>query len=81
MLKAAGKDGISWIIGICNAILKEGKITPDSRKSCMVHVYKRKGDALDRGSYRGIKILNQATKVFERVLEERMRKRMLIDNM
>ena len=34
-------------------------------------VYKGKGDALDCGSYRGIKLLDQAMKVFERVIEGR----------
>ena len=46
-----------------------------------VCVYKGKGDALDCGSYRGIKLLDQMMKVFERVLEMRLRDRVKIDDM
>ena len=37
----------------------------------MVNVYKEKGGALAFGSYRGIKLLEHATKVLERVIEGR----------
>jgi hypothetical protein len=47
MLKAAGVDGVRWVTEICNAIVKEGKIPDDWRKSWMVCVYKGKGDAFD----------------------------------
>jgi hypothetical protein len=38
MLKAAGVDGVRWVTEICNAIVKEGKIPNDWRKSWMVCV-------------------------------------------
>ena len=40
----------------------------------MVNVYKEKGDALACGSYRGIKLLENAMKVLERLIEGRVRK-------
>src|SRR5260221_14364496 len=58
MLKAAGEAGILWVTDVCNAIVKEGRIPVDWRKSWMVNVYKGKGDALECGSYRGIKLLD-----------------------
>jgi hypothetical protein len=70
MLKAAGEDGVLWVTDICNAIVREGKIPTDWRKSWMVCVYKGKGDALECGSYRDIKLLDKVMKVFERVLEK-----------
>jgi hypothetical protein len=81
MLKAAGEDGVLWVTDICNAIVREGKIPTDWRKSWMVCVYKGKGDALECGSYRGIKLLDHVMKVFERVLEERLRRKVSIDDM
>src|SRR5579864_3986999 len=36
MLKAAGEDGVLWVTDICNAIVREGKIPTDWRKSWMV---------------------------------------------
>ena len=41
----------------------------------MVCVYKGKSDALGCGSYRGIKLLDHVMKVFERLLEERLRRK------
>src|SRR5207244_8884791 len=50
-------------------------------KSWMISIYKGKGDAMECGSYRGIKLLEHAMKVFERVTEARVRDRVKIDNM
>ena len=74
MLKAAGDAGTAWMTDVCNAVVKEGKIPEDWSKSWMVNVYKGKGDALTCGSYRGIKLLEHAMKVLERVIEGKVRK-------
>ena len=47
----------------------------------MVNVYKGKGDALTCDSYRGIKLLEHAIRVLERVIEGRLRKIVKIDSM
>ena len=67
MLKAAGA---LWMTDVCNAVVKDGKIPEDWSRSWMVNVYKGKGDALACGSYRGIKLLEHAMKVLERVREK-----------
>ena len=41
----------------------------------IVPIWKRKGDAHDPGKYRGITLLSQVLKLFERVLEARIRRR------
>ena len=41
-------------------------------------IYKQKGDALECGNYRGIKLLEIALKVYERVIERRIRERVHI---
>ena len=38
MLKAAGEDGVLWVTDLCNAIVREGRIPDDWRKSWMVCV-------------------------------------------
>jgi len=80
MLKAAGEDGISWMTELFNKIVVEGMVPSDWKKSWMVTVYKGKGDALECGSYRGIKLLDHAMKVFERVLERKIRGSVKIDD-
>ena len=46
----------------------------------MISVYKGKGDALECGSFRGIKLLDQVMKVFERVLERKIRNLVSLDD-
>ena len=47
----------------------------------MLSIYKGNGHALECNSYRGIKLLEHAMKVFERVIETRLRENMDIDDM
>ena len=44
-------------------------------------IYKGKGDPMECGSYRGIKLLEHATKVVERIFEHRIRQQTEIDDM
>ena len=73
ILQAAEEVGIRWVTEICNAILKEGKVSEDRERSWIVSVYKEKGDALECGSYRGIKLLDQVMKVMKRFIEKQIR--------
>ena len=81
MLKAAGETGTLWMTDVCNAVVKDGRVPEDWSRSWMVNVYKGKGDALTCGSHRGIKLLEHAMKVLERVIEGRLRKIVKIDSM
>ena len=81
LLKCAGEDCITWLTDLCNAIVKEGEMPNDWNRSYMINVYKGKGDALECGSYRGIKLLENVMKVFERVTEARLRQTLHIDDM
>ena len=67
MLRAAGKVGVEWLTELFNIILTEGHIPNDWKESILIPVYKGKGDPMDCGSYRAIKLLEHAMKVFERV--------------
>lgn len=66
---------VTWVTDLCNVIIKEGSIPADWKRSWIVNVYKGKGDALECGSYRGIKLLEHVMKVYERVLENRVRQK------
>jgi len=79
MLLAGGEAAITWMTDLCNVIIKEGSIPADWKRSWIVNVYKGKGDALECGSYRGIKLLEQVMKVYERVLENRVRQKVDIN--
>ena len=79
--KAAGEDGTRWMTELCNAVVRDGKIPEDWSRSWLVNVYKGKGDALECGSYRGIKLVEHAMKILERVIERRVRNVVKIDSM
>ena len=65
--------GVAWLTDLCNSIVKEGRNPEDWKNSLLVPVYKGKGDPLECGSYFGIKLLEQAMKIIERVFETRIR--------
>ena len=52
----------------------DGKGIPDEWKtSVVVPIFKGKGDVMNCGSYRGVKLLEHGMKIIERVLERRIR--------
>jgi len=68
MIQATGDIGTQWILDLCNGIVKEGSIPEDWKSSVVLPIYKGKGDPIECGSYRGIKLLEHAMKVLERIL-------------
>ena len=66
MNKAAGDTGATMIRDLASAIIHDVKVRADWEQSFIVCLYKGKGDALDRGNYRGLKLTEQAIKILER---------------
>ena len=81
MLNKMGKNGEVRLCEIYNAMLKSGEIPEDFKRSVLCPIYKGKGDVLFGGSYRGIKLLEHAMKIYERIIESRIRKEINIDPM
>ena len=69
MIRAAGDMGASMIRDLAAAIICDGKVPSDWEQSFIVCLYKGKGDALERGNYRGLKLTEQVMKVLERILD------------
>ena len=81
MIQATGDIGTQWILDLCNGIVKEGSIPQDWKSSVVLPIYKGEGDPMECGSYRGIKLLEHALKVVERIFEHRIRQQTEIDDM
>ena len=61
------------VLELCQRVL-DGRGMPDEWKtSVIVPIFKGKGDVMSCGSYRGVKLLEHAMKIVERVLERRIR--------
>ena len=72
MIVASGEIGVKVMIELCQRVL-DGRGTPDEWKtSVIVPIFKGKGDVMSCGSYRGIKLLEHAMKIVERVLEKQI---------
>jgi len=65
MIQATGDTGTQLIMDLCNGIVKEGCIQEDWKSSVVLPIYKGKGDPIECGSYRGIKLLEHAMRVVE----------------
>ena len=81
MLKPSGEAGVVLIRDLIAAIISEGRIPSEWEESHIVSLYKGKGDALIRGNYRGLKLIDQVMKVLERVVEQLIRAKIKIDDM
>ena len=58
---------------VIDAIWKEKRIPNDWLESILVPIFKNKGNIHECGNYRGIKLLSQIMKRFERILDSRIR--------
>ena len=81
MLKAAGEVGIELLTELTEVVFCNGVIPTDWQESFILNLYKGKGDALECGNYRGLKLTDQVMKLFERVLDSFVREMVDIDAM
>jgi len=81
MIQSTGNIGTQWILDLCNGIVKEGCIPDDWKSSMVLPIYKGEGDLTECRSYRGIKLLEHAMKVVERIFKDRILQQIDIDDM
>ena len=81
MLKPLGEAGVAEVRDLIEDIISEGCIPIDWQERYIFNLYKGKGNALNRGNYRGLKLIEQTMKVLERVVEGLIRQRVEIDEM
>ena len=74
------KFRVCLVTNLSNAIKNNEKISFEWESSYIINLYKGKGDALERGNYRGIKLLDHVMKVIEREIEKILRALLLCFN-
>ncbi|XP_064099437.1 uncharacterized protein LOC135210475 [Macrobrachium nipponense] len=57
---------------------EEEEMPRDSEESLLVYIYKQKGDVMDCGNYKGIKLIEYGLKVLERIMDEGLREKVRI---
>ena len=79
MIKLAGDPAVKELLRLCEFMMREESIPEIWEESHTTTVFKGKGDAMECGSYRGIRLLEHCMKIWEKVLEERLRTLVKID--
>jgi Reverse transcriptase (RNA-dependent DNA polymerase). len=71
--KHLGDEGVAWLTKLFNKIMMSNRMPDEWRKSILVPIYKNKGDIQSCSNYRGIKLMSHTMKLWERVIEHRLR--------
>ena len=71
--KILGAPGLDYLQEVLNKIIKEEKVPAEWRKSTLIPIFKNKGDITCCGNYRGIKLMCHSMKLYERIIENRLR--------
>ena len=73
--KCMGEMGINFLTRLFYRLLMGGRMPEEWKRSVLISIYKNKGDAQCCGNYRGIKLMSHTMKIWERIIETRLRDR------
>ena len=73
MIVESGEIGVKVMIELCQRVLDSRGMPDEWQTSAIGPIFKGKGDVMSCGSYRGVKLLEHAMEIVERVLERRIR--------
>ena len=71
--KCLGEEGIDMLWDLMKGIYEQETIPTEWRDSVIIPIYKEKGDIQDCGNYRGIKLMSHTMKIWERIIDRRLR--------
>ncbi|KAK3572128.1 hypothetical protein QTP86_022206 [Hemibagrus guttatus] len=72
--KCLGEAAVECLASLFNRVLESERMPEEWRRSVLVPIFKNKGDVQSCSNYRGIKLMSHTMKVWERVVEARLRK-------
>ena len=75
---ALGNKNVKFLVNYFNRLLQREKMPDEWRRSVLLPLYKGKGDIRECGNYRRIKLMSHAMKLWESVIESRIRKEVTI---
>jgi hypothetical protein len=71
--RCLGVRAIVWLTKLFNLIFRSNKMPKEWRRSILVPIFKNKGDVQSCTNYRGIKLMSLMMKLWESVIEHRLR--------
>ncbi|KAK3561816.1 hypothetical protein QTP86_014395, partial [Hemibagrus guttatus] len=72
--KCLGEAAVEFLTSLFNRVLESERMPEEWRRSVLVPIFKNKGDVQSCSNYRGIKLMSHTMKVWERVVEARLKK-------
>ncbi|KAK3547070.1 hypothetical protein QTP86_009563 [Hemibagrus guttatus] len=72
--KCLGEAAVEFLTSLFNRVLESERTPEEWRRSVLVPIFKNKGDVQSCSNYRGIKLMSHTMKLWERVVEARLRK-------
>ncbi|KAK3566678.1 hypothetical protein QTP86_003161 [Hemibagrus guttatus] len=72
--KCLGEAAVEFLASLFNRVLESERMPEEWRRSVLVPIFKNKGDVQSCSNYGGIKLMSHTMKLWERVLEARLRK-------
>ncbi|KAK3557977.1 hypothetical protein QTP86_005634 [Hemibagrus guttatus] len=71
--KCLGEAAVEFLASLINRVLESERMPEEWRRSVLVPIFKNKGDVQSCSNYRGIKLMSHTMKLWERVVEARLR--------
>ncbi|KAK3530194.1 hypothetical protein QTP86_018067 [Hemibagrus guttatus] len=72
--KCLGEAAVEFLTSLFNRVLESEKMPEGWRRSVLVSIFKNKGDLQSCSNYNGIQLMSHKMKLWERVVEARLRK-------
>uniref|UniRef100_A0A3B4CLA2 ribonuclease H n=1 Tax=Pygocentrus nattereri TaxID=42514 RepID=A0A3B4CLA2_PYGNA len=76
--RCLGEKAVDFLTRLFNKILESERMPDEWRSSVLVPIFRNKGDVQSCSNYRGIKLMSHTMKVWERVVEARLRREVQI---
>ena len=76
--RCLGEATVDFLTRLFNKILRSGEIPKEWRYSTLIPIFKSKADAQCCSNYRGIILMNYSMKMWERVIDGRIRQEVQI---
>ncbi|KAK3572428.1 hypothetical protein QTP86_032647 [Hemibagrus guttatus] len=72
--KCMGEAAVEFLTSLFNRVLESERMPEEWRRSVLVPIFKNKADVQSCSNYRGVKLMSHTMKLWERVVETRLRK-------
>ena len=78
--KCLGENALQFLTKLYNRTMESERMPEEWRDSVMIPIFKNKGDVQSCSIYRGIKLISHTMKLWERIVEKRLRSDLKFSN-